>query len=131
MENVPGRSIGYTSFGGGTVHSNVDTLPYRGTSAGGGYSTVEDLQRFASALLNHKLLNAEYSDLLTTGKVDTPRGGKYAFGFFDGGGGRGARHLRHRCGGPGTHRGVRNFSPSAHRSWLVFALVSPPAFSRF
>ena len=26
---------------------NTDTLPYRGTSAGGGYSTVEDLARFA------------------------------------------------------------------------------------
>src|SRR4029077_18255418 len=51
--------------------------------AGGGYSTVEDLQRFAGALMNHKLLNAEYTDLLTTGKVATPRGGKYAFGFFD------------------------------------------------
>src|SRR5260221_10076101 len=104
MENVPGRSIGYTSFGGGTVHSNVDTLPYRGTSAGGGYSTVEDLQRFASALLNHKLLNAEYTDLLTTGKVDAPRGGEDAFGFFDDGGGGGAPALRTWGGGSGQER---------------------------
>src|SRR5262249_39923265 len=43
-ENVPQSSIGYTSFGGNGVHPNTDTLPYRGTSAGGGYSTVEDLQ---------------------------------------------------------------------------------------
>jgi len=56
-QDVPGRSIGYTAFGGSEVHANGDTLPYRGTSAGGGYSTVEDLQRFAGALTNHKLLN--------------------------------------------------------------------------
>jgi len=74
-QDVPGRSIGYTAFGGSEVHANGDTLPYRGTSAGGGYSTVEDLQRFAGALSNHKLLNAEYTDLLTTGKVATPHGG--------------------------------------------------------
>src|SRR5258708_36268905 len=112
MENVPGRSIGYTSFGGGTVHSNVDTLPYRGTSAGGGYSTVEDLQGFASALLNHKLLNAEYSDLLTTGKVDTPRGGEDGFGFFDDGGAFCARALG-KCGGVrGMGAGLQTFSPS-------------------
>src|SRR5258706_15412091 len=112
MEHVPGRSIGYTSFGGGTVHSNVDTLPYRGTAAGGGDSTVEDLERFASALLNHKLLNAEYSDLLTTGKVDTPRGGEDAFWFFDDGGGGGGGGLRAWGGGAGSERGVQNFYPS-------------------
>src|SRR5260221_12925742 len=116
MENVPGRSIGYTSFGGGTVHSNVDTLPYRGTSAGGGYSTVEDLQRFASALLNHKLLNAEYSDLLTTGKVDTPRGGKYAFGFFDDGGGSGGGGFWDGGGGAGVYREGPNFCAKGERN---------------
>jgi len=128
-ENVPGRSIGYTSFGGGTVHSNVDTLPYRGTSAGGGYSTVEDLQRFASALLNHKLLNAEYSDLLTTGKVDTPRGGKYAFGFFDDGGESGARHFGHGGGAPGMN-GELQIYPQSGYVIAVLANLDPPAASR-
>src|SRR5262249_6446717 len=78
-QNVPNRSIGYTHFGGPrseqkpggeTWKPNTETLPYRGTSAGGGYSTVEDLSRFASALQNHKLLDAKHTDLLTTGKVD-------------------------------------------------------------
>src|SRR5260221_10952415 len=130
-ENVPGRSIGYTSVGGGAVHSNVDTLPYRGTSAGGGYSTVEDLQRFASALLNHKLLNAEYSDLLTTGKVDTPRGGKYAFGFFDDGGGSGARPLGPGRGGPGADGEGQNFSPNALLTAGPANMGPPPAFRGF
>ena len=43
---VPDRSIGYTKPPGTTAWvPNTDTLPYRGTSAGGGYSTVEDLAR--------------------------------------------------------------------------------------
>ncbi len=128
-ENVPGRSIGYTSFGGGTVHSNVDTLPYRGTSAGGGYSTVEDLQRFASALMNHKLLNAEYTDLLTTGKVDTPRGGRYAFGFFDDGAEGGARHFGHGGGAPGMN-GELQIYPQSGYVIAVLANLDPPAASR-
>jgi len=41
------------------LQANTDTLPYRGTSAGGGYSTVEDLLKFASAVENHKLLDAK------------------------------------------------------------------------
>jgi hypothetical protein len=35
--------------------TNTDTLPHRGTSAGGGYSTVEDLKAFADALLQAEL----------------------------------------------------------------------------
>ena len=61
---------------------NTDTLPYRGTSAGGGYSTVEDLLSFANALQQNKLLNPHYTELLTTGKVDNPNG-RYAYGFLD------------------------------------------------
>jgi CubicO group peptidase (beta-lactamase class C family) len=128
-ENVPGRSIGYTSFGGGNVHSNVDTLPYRGTSAGGGYSTVEDLQRFASALMNHKLLNAEYTDLLTTGKVATPRGGKYAFGFFDDGAESCAWHFGHGGGAPGMN-GELQIYPQSGYVIAVLANLDPPAASR-
>jgi D-alanyl-D-alanine carboxypeptidase len=128
-ENVPGRSIGYTSSGGGAIHSNADTLPYRGTSAGGGYSTVEDLQRFASALMNHKLLNAEYTDLLTTGKVDTPRGGKYAFGFFDDGAEGGARHFGHGGGAPGMN-GELQIYPQSGYVIAVLANLDPPAASR-
>jgi D-alanyl-D-alanine carboxypeptidase len=125
-ENVPGRSIGYTSLGGGTVHPNTDTLPYRGTSAGGGYSTVEDLQRFAGALINHKLLNAEYTDLLTTGKVATPRGGKYAFGFSDEGAESGARHFGHGGGAPGMN-GELQIYPQSGYVIAVLANMDPPA----
>jgi D-alanyl-D-alanine carboxypeptidase len=74
---------------------NTDTLPYRGTSAGSSYSTVEDFLRFANALTNLKLLSAQNTDLLTAGKLDTPRGDKYAFGFMDNGAGTPMRHFGH------------------------------------
>jgi D-alanyl-D-alanine carboxypeptidase len=129
-ENVPGRSIGYTSFGGAALHSNTETLPYRGTSAGGGYSTVEDLQGFASALMNHKLLTAEYTDLLTTGKVATPRGsGKYAFGFFDEGADSGARHFGHGGGAPGMNGDLQIYPQNGYVI-AVLANLDPPAASR-
>jgi D-alanyl-D-alanine carboxypeptidase len=128
-ENVPGRSIGYTSFGGGAAHPNTDTLPYRGTSAGGGYSTVEDLQRFADALMNHKLLDAEHTDLLTTGKVATPRGGKYGFGFFDDGRESGARHFGHGGGAPGMNGDLQIYPQSGYVI-AVLANMDPPAASR-
>jgi len=41
-----------------------------------GYTTVEDLQKFASALLNHKLLMRN-TRLLTTGHAGHPRGVEY------------------------------------------------------
>jgi CubicO group peptidase (beta-lactamase class C family) len=128
-EPVPERSIGYTSFGGGAVHPNTDTLPYRGTSAGGGYSTVEDLQRFAAALTSHKLLSAEYTDLLTTGKVATTRGGKYAFGFFDEGAESGTRHFGHGGGAPGMN-GELQIYPQSGYIIAVLSNLDPPTASR-
>lgn len=39
-------------------------LAYRGSSAGGGYSTANDLLRFARALQTHRLLDAAHTDSL-------------------------------------------------------------------
>jgi len=128
-EDVAGRAIGYTSFGGNGAHPNTDTLPYRGTSAGGGYSTVEDLQCFASALTNHKLLNAEYTELLTTGKVETPGGGRYAFGFSDQGADSGARHFGHGGGAPGMNGDLQIYPQSGYVI-AVLSNLDPPAASR-
>lgn len=99
---VAGRSIGYTTVKGKLV-PNTDTLPYRGSSAGGGYSTVQDLLRFANALQENKLLNAQYVQLLTVGKVDMNGTGlRYAYGFGD----RtvnGTRCFGHNGGAPGMN----------------------------
>lgn len=65
--------------------NNIFLHVFKGSPAGGGYSTVEDLLRFATALLGHKLLNAKSTDVILTGKTNTPRGEneKYAYGFFE------------------------------------------------
>lgn len=78
-EAVAARSRGYMNKDGAWV-DNKDTLPWRGTSAGGGYSTTGDLFRFAQALENGKLLG---KSLLTeaTRKRQSKMGGGYGFGF--------------------------------------------------
>jgi CubicO group peptidase (beta-lactamase class C family) len=127
-ESVPDRSVGYTRRGPGAWQPNTDTLPYRGTSAGGGYSTVEDLLRFATALQDHKLLDAEHTDLLTTGKVDTGRGDKYAYGFFEHEKG-GMKCFGHGGGAPGMN-GDLEICPQAGYIIAVLANLDPPAAER-
>jgi CubicO group peptidase (beta-lactamase class C family) len=53
---VPKRVVGYMRQGE-ALNPNWDTLPYRGSPAGGGYSTVDDLFRFGQALKAGKLLS--------------------------------------------------------------------------
>jgi CubicO group peptidase (beta-lactamase class C family) len=124
---VTDRSIGYTKIGGEEWHPNMDTLPYRGTSAGGGYSTVADLLRFANALQGHKLLNADYTELLTAGKVDTPRG-RYGYGFGDQMI-NGTRCFGHGGGAPGMN-GDLEICPVPGYVIAVLANMDPPAAGR-
>jgi CubicO group peptidase (beta-lactamase class C family) len=127
-QNVPRRSVGYTKAGSETWKPNTDTLPYRGTSAGGGYSTAEDLQRFAEALKNHKLLDAHNAELLTTGKMETGGGNKYAYGFMDRTSG-GVRSFGHGGGAPGMN-GDLTIYPESGYVVAVLANMDPPAAGR-
>lgn len=124
---VPDRSVGYTRMDSPEWKPNTDTLPYRGTSAGGGYSTVEDLARFAQALTSNKLLDAHYTEMLTTGKPGTPDN-TYAFGFED----RlvnGVRCFGHGGGAPGMNGDLR-ICPSTGYVVAVLANLDPPAATR-
>lgn len=125
--SVPDRSVGYTKMDSPQWKPNTDTLPYRGTSAGGGYSTVEDLARFAAALEQHKLLNAHYTELLTTGKPGTPDN-SYAFGFGDHKI-NGIRCFGHGGGAPGMN-GQLEICPSDGYVVAVLANEDPPAAGR-
>ena len=125
---APGRSLGYTKRpGDGAWRTNTDTLPYRGTAAGGGYTTVEDLLRFATALLRHKFLSERYTRLLTTGKVEGGPG-MYAYGFGEVTVG-GVRWFGHSGGAPGMNGDLRIFPQSGY---VVAALANqdPPAADR-
>jgi len=91
----PHIAIGYTIFDGTGrrqpgARKETRVLPiakHRGGPAGGGYSTVEDLLKFANALHNHKLLNAKSTDLIMTRKIDVGNAqagsNKYGYGFYD------------------------------------------------
>ncbi len=107
-EKIPNQAIGYTRVGTSQLHPNYDSLPMRGSPAGGGYSTVTDLLSFANALLNHKLLSENYLRLVTTGKAAAP-GGKYAYGFEDQSEG-GVRWFGHGGGAPRHQRRFEDLS---------------------
>jgi CubicO group peptidase (beta-lactamase class C family) len=127
---VPGRSIGYMKPPGATTWApNTDTLSYRGTSAGGGYSTVEDLARFANALLSHKLLSPDSTELLVTGKVKARPGARYAYGFEDARDGDGNGWIGHGGGAPGMNGDLRIYPKSGY---VIAALanIDPPAAQR-
>ena len=125
---VADRSVGYMRPDGGGWQPNTDTLPYRGTSAGGGYSTVEDLMKFATALQTNKLLNAQYTEMLTTGKVETTFGGKYAFGFQEASV-NGTRCFGHGGGAPGMN-GELKICPGRGYVIAVLSNLDPPAATR-
>jgi CubicO group peptidase (beta-lactamase class C family) len=58
---VGNRAVGYTKEGGGGWRSNAFQRPARGSSAGGGYSTVRDLLKFGAALKAARLVSPAYS----------------------------------------------------------------------
>src|SRR5258706_9423176 len=73
-ENVPNRAIGQTKRGPegplAERHSNINTLPARGSSAGGGFSTAADLVRLSQALLADRLMPKRWTDWLFSGNLD-------------------------------------------------------------
>ena len=112
----------------GPLVSNAPTLPYRGTSAGGGYSTVGDFARFAVALRERRLLDSAHTAQLLAGKVATGGGARYAYGFFDRLVG-GRRFVGHGGGAPGMN-GELLFDPASGTAVVVLANIDPPAATR-
>jgi CubicO group peptidase (beta-lactamase class C family) len=95
IDRVAGRAIGYTHGPSGLL-PNTDMMPWSGTSAGGGYSTVHDLLLFADALQTGRLLNPVLLKEATTADVVHQ---DYGLGFYVlRGGGYG-----HGGGGPGIN----------------------------
>jgi CubicO group peptidase (beta-lactamase class C family) len=112
-DHVTGRAIGYTPGQNGLV-PNTDGMPWSGTSAGGGYSTVRDLFLFAEALQSGKLLGPE---LLREATQASPRRLDYGMGFYvlpDGGYGHGG-------GAPGIN-GELHILP--HGGYVLIALAN-------
>jgi D-alanyl-D-alanine carboxypeptidase len=132
-ENVPNRAIGYTKMGANGQsdpaaprRDNTSLRPAKGSPAGGGYSTAEDLLKFSLALRSHKLLSQKYTDIVITGKVEVGGVvGKYAYGFgdkiFDG------KHIvGHNGGGPGIAANLDMF-PEIGYTAVLLSNYDPPA----
>ena len=122
--DVPRRAAGYMRAPDGWGPAD-ETLPFRGTPAGGGYSTVGDLDLFAKALIAHRLLDGEHTDLMTKGKADAGGGMRYAYGFTDETD-RGLRRIGHTGGAPGM---AAMFWIYPEAEWLIAVLSNrdPPA----
>ncbi len=74
---------GYMDKRDGGRRSNIFTLPVKGLPFGLGYSTVEDMLRFDTALRRNTLITAESLTMMWLPKTeDTGSDGKYGYGFF-------------------------------------------------
>lgn len=116
---VPGRAVGYMWRDGKWV-TNEHTLPWRGMAAGGGYSTVRDLLRFATALQSGKLVSPELVAMATQEHVPA-----YGFGFGLGTPGT-PRRFGHTGGAPGMHGELRVYPESGYVI-VVLSNLDPPA----
>ena len=118
-------------FGGDGLRPNTDTLPYRGTSAGGGYCTVEDFLRFANALSQSQIVECAKHRAAHNRKGRYATRGKVCFRLH----GRRFRHshapFRARRRRPGNERRPRNLSPKrlCHRGAFESGPAQLPAVS--
>ena len=126
-EKTPNLARGYTAQEGPPRY-HYDSLPMRGSPAGGGYSTCEDLLRFATALTGHKLLDAEHTKLLTTARSDRQPGQGYGYGFGISSAG-GVRSFGHGGGAPGINAELKIFPDSGYVV-VVMSNLDPPAAAR-
>jgi CubicO group peptidase (beta-lactamase class C family) len=121
-DEVPNRAIGYMKCDGAWV-SNADTLPWRGTAAGGGYSTVDDLLRFAQALESGVLISKTM-----LAEATRPRAQQYGYGFavWEEGPLQGYGHAG---GAPGMNGDLRVF-PQLGYVLVGLSNLDPPAAQR-
>ncbi|KRG53244.1 serine hydrolase domain-containing protein [Stenotrophomonas beteli] len=99
--NVPQRAVAYTKKDGHWIRE-TKSLPWRGMSAGGGYSTVSDMVKFAEALRSGKLVSPALLKQATTAQNHK---GWYGFGFVVQG--EGSEHqYGHEGGAPGSNSAI-------------------------
>lgn len=131
---VPGRANAYTKVDGQWTRE-IGSLPWRGTAAGGGYTTTGDLSRFVTALTNGTLISASLLHLATQ-----PQNNKawYGYGFMVSGEGS-QRQFGHEGGAVGENAalivfpadsyvvvGLSNFDPSTMGNMVNFVAQRLP-----
>jgi CubicO group peptidase (beta-lactamase class C family) len=127
----PNSAVGYTKMSPdgqpqAEIRDNTNIREVKGGPAGGGFSTAPDLVKFQQALFGYKLLDKAHVELVTTGKVDGPRGmGKYGYGFGDSNLG-GKRSVGHNGGFPGIAANFEMFPDSGYTA-VELMNTDPPA----
>ena len=130
-KGIPNLAIGYTKMTpdgkpSEEVRDNNSTREIKGGPAGGGFSTAPDLVRFQQALFSYRLLDKAHTEMVTTGKVEGPRGmGKYGYGFGDNDLG-GKHSVGHNGGFPGV---AANFEMYPESGYTAVELMNtdPPS----
>ena len=121
---IPNRSVDYTKMGATHWIRITDSPTNSGSPAGAGFSTGEDLLRFADALRENKLLDAQHTKLMTTARVSNPFG-RDAYGF-------GVQTINgNQCfGHNGSGRGINGdleMCLNSNYAVVVLANIDPPA----
>lgn len=120
-EGVPGLAIAYTRDAGQWTAESA-SLPWRGTSAGGGYSTLGDMLKFAEALRTGKLVPTERLQAATSPQNNNAW---YGYGFMVSGKDD-QRQYGHTGGAPGMNV---SFAVLPAQGWVLVGLsnVDPTA----
>jgi D-alanyl-D-alanine carboxypeptidase len=127
----PSANYTHMSFGPGGPRndlqlSRVEGEPHRGTSAGGAFSTVGDLDRFANALLDGRLVSRQtLTKLFDPTRV--PGGVNNKYGVEIGADSSGRTWFGHRGGSPGTDGQLRIYQDQHLDIAVLSNLDSPSA----
>lgn len=119
VERVPNRVNGYTRRDGKWI-SNADTLPWAGSPAGGGYSTLGDMLKFAEGLRAGKLLPP---DLFAAAITNQGSNRNYGMGFNVKDEGA-LLHYGHGGGAPGQNGDLRVY-PALGRVVVALSNLDP------
>jgi CubicO group peptidase (beta-lactamase class C family) len=131
-QKVANLAVGYTNMGlsgrpePGPRKDSTSHLTARGSSAGGGYSTIEDMLKFGQALFGHKLLNQQYTDIVLSNQM-RPGQPPAGYGFFSVEV-NGTRAIGNNGGGPGTNSTFTVY-PELGYTVIVMSNYDPPAAS--
>lgn len=134
---VPNLAIGHTKMIPGSDEpaddwrENILAHSIKGGPAGGGYSTVDDMLRFARAIQEGTLLDAKHTNLYLTGRISMGPGMKYACLIGDD---RSSGHRKHghNGGAPGINADF-GFYPELGYTFVVLSNIDGGArgVSRF
>ncbi|WP_211750160.1 serine hydrolase [Paenibacillus sp. Marseille-Q4541] len=83
MDALPERTaLGYIDAEDGSSRTNIYSLPAKGGSDGGAYTTAADMVRLWESLTGYHLLNQELTNLMLLPHADVSEGTYYGYGVW-------------------------------------------------